>query len=155
MCLVCVLNQYCDVTTVSVVPCPFLLIMVVCDCIISWRSMAVIFGSTLGGLSGWTPALYINLFILCEFTVYLLTHIKLIIQYMCYPIIINWMCRNTSTMLMPLNLFPLYLSIFTPYYITLKYLSSVFPKPQSPNIVQCVSINKIAYSLWWTIFQLH
>jgi hypothetical protein len=33
--------------------------------------------------------LYINLFILCEFTVYLLTHIKLIIQYMCYPIIIN------------------------------------------------------------------
>ena len=65
------------------------------------------------------------------------------------------MCRNTSTMLMPLNLFPLYLSIFTPYYITLKYLSSVFPKPQSPHIVQCVSINKMAYSLWWTIFQLH
>ena len=62
------------------------------------------------------------------------------------------MCRNTSTMLMPLNLFPLYLSIFTPYYITLKYLSSVFPKPQSPHIVQCVSTIKLAYSLWWTIF---
>jgi len=55
-----------------------------------------------------------------------------------------------------LNLFPLYLSIFTPYYITLIYLCSVLlSKPQSPNIVQCVSINKMAYSLWWTIFQLH
>ena len=55
-----------------------------------------------------------------------------------------------------MNPFPLYLSIFTPYYITLIYLCSVLlSKPQSPNIVQCVSINKMAYSLWWTIFQLH
>ena len=60
---VSVFNQHCDVTSVSVVPCPFLLIMVVWFFLISWRSMAVIFGSTLGGLSGWTPALYILVYL--------------------------------------------------------------------------------------------
>jgi hypothetical protein len=54
----------------------------------------------------------------------------------------------------PLLPFPLYLSMFTPYYITLKYPCSKFPKPQSPHIVQCVSTIKLVYSLWWTIFQL-
>ena len=57
---VCVLNEHRDVTTVSVVPCPFLLIMVVWFLGRAWLSF---FGSTLGGLSGWTPALYISLFI--------------------------------------------------------------------------------------------
>ena len=66
-------------------------------------------------------SIYISLFILsivCEFTVYLLTLMKLSIQYLCHQLItINLMIRNNSTMLLSLeSLFFISISIYSPYY---------------------------------------
>ena len=66
-------------------------------------------------------SLYISLYILsilCEFTVYLLTLMKLSIQYLCHQLItINVMIRNNSTMLLSLeSLFFISISIYSPYY---------------------------------------